>query len=316
MKKILITGATGFIGYHLVKTLWKNSIEIWAVCRESNKDIDKIKKIPGIHVISCDLNDISKLPVLCTERGFDIFYHIAWDGTTGFFRDDANLQLQNVNWTIDCVKVAHLMGCKKIICTGTICENQYDAIVDCQEYINISSYLIAKRYSRVMAFNMGKKYNQNVIWCTFYHPIGIYNKREQIIAHTIQSILRKESVSFGSGNGLFDIIDVSDLARALYIMGNVTLAKNIYFVGSGNPLRLKEYLQIVKREIDNKAVLNFGKLPLPELPMKREWLDTTDFCTETGFRPLINFINSIHAMEKWMLNIDKYETNKWNYRKW
>lgn len=316
MNKVLITGATGFIGYHLMKELYKNSVEIWAVCRTNNKDVENIEKIPGTHVVICDLNSINKLPELCDERGFDAFYHIAWEGATGLLRNNDGLQLDNVKWTIDCVKVAHLMECQTIICTGTICENQFDAIVNCQEYINISSYLIAKRYSHIMAMNIGKKYNQDVIWCNFYHPIGVYNKREQVIAHTIQSILRKEAVSFGSGNGLFDIIDVSDLARALYIMGSVKLSKNSYFIGSGNPLKLKEYLQIVKREIDDSAIFNFGKLQLKDLPMKKEWLDTTDFNNETGFVPLVSLINSIHAMEKWLLNVEEYEISKWDYRKW
>lgn len=78
MKKVIITGVTGFIGYHLLRELREKGVEVLALCRPDNKDIDQIKKLDHVHVAACGLEQIRQLPELCAEREFDAFYH--WRG--------------------------------------------------------------------------------------------------------------------------------------------------------------------------------------------------------------------------------------------
>lgn len=68
MKKVIITGVTGFIGYHLLRELREKGVEVLALCRPDNKDIDQIKKLDHVHVAACGLEQIRQLPELCAER--------------------------------------------------------------------------------------------------------------------------------------------------------------------------------------------------------------------------------------------------------
>lgn len=82
MRRVIITGANGFVGRHLVKELSKQGYEIWSVIRNPDEDISCIKKL-NPNIVYCDLKNIDKLDEIILERGFDCFYHLAWAGSSG-----------------------------------------------------------------------------------------------------------------------------------------------------------------------------------------------------------------------------------------
>lgn len=311
MKKVFITGITGFVGYHLLQEMRKNNVEVWALCRPENKDFEILKSIKGIHTIEGELESISKLPVICNERGFDAFYHLAWSGASGSLRYDYKTQLSNVKWTCDCVEAARQMRCGKIIITGTICEKQCDAIEQQTSFITSSYYLMAKRYANAMVKCIAKQIGIPLIWCRFYHPIGVFNKKEQIMAGTVQKLLKQEEPKFGLAQGLFDVIDVRDLAYALYLMGEKQLIEDTYFVGSNKPKILKAYLEQIRHIVNPGINMHYGAVRTFDLPMKKEWLDVSPLCAETGFMPTYEFEESIREMKKWLKNEREYDSEKW-----
>ena len=93
MKKVIVTGANGFVGSALVKELVKNDVEVLAMdmpgCNGNLPVCDKVKFLP------LALDNISTLKDLINDRDFDCFYHFAWAGSAGAARADTKLQLQN-----------------------------------------------------------------------------------------------------------------------------------------------------------------------------------------------------------------------------
>lgn len=311
MLKAVVTGATGFIGYHLIRELLGKGVEIWAVGRKGSRDFESMQIVKGIHTIACGLENIADLPEICSEKDFDVFYHLAWSGASGVLRSNYDVQLSNVEWTCNCVQAAKQMQCKKIIVTGTVCEKQCDAIERQKIFLPSSYYLLSKKYAREMAKCIAKRIGIPLVWCQFYHPVGVFNKKEQLIANTIQKLLRHESLQFGRAQGLFDVLDVRDLVHALYLMGENELLEDTYFVGSGNPMELMEYLEIVKSLIDRAALMQYGVLDTIELPMERAWLDSLPLQRETGFTPIYAFSDSIEEMRQWLENEEYYDSEKW-----
>lgn len=311
MLRAVVTGATGFIGYHLIRELLGKGVEIWAVGRKGSRDLESMQIVKGIHTIACGLEDISDLPEMCRERGFDAFYHLAWSGASGILRSNYDIQLGNVGWTCNCVKAAKQMQCKKIIVTGTVCEKQCEAIEKQNAFLPSAYYLLAKKYAGAMAKCIARRIGIPLVWCQFYHPVGVFNKKEQLIANTIWKLLRHEPLKFGRAQGLFDVVDVRDLARALYLMGEKDLLEDTYFVGSGNPMELVEYLEIVRNMINHAAFMQYGALETIELPMERAWLDSLPFQRETGFMPVFTFPDSIEEMRQWLEDEECYDSKKW-----
>lgn len=311
MKKVIIAGATGFIGYYLVSKLLEEKTEVWIVCRETSSYLERIKKIKGIHIIYCSLENILSLQEICEERDFDAFYDLAWSGAAGELRGCIETQLDNVKWTCNCMKAAQKLGCKKIIITGTICEKQRDSIVEKEEFVGSSYYLLAKKNAYEMCRCLSLKENIPFVWCRFYHPIGVYNKKNQLITNTIWKLLNHKELKFGSAQALFDVIAVEDLAEALYLMGELSLKKQSYFVGSGNPMYLKNYLELLKEIVDPYADMQYGALNVIDLPMKEQWLDIHEFQKETEFVPKYSFESSVRKIKRWLENEEEYDNKKW-----
>lgn len=95
MKKVLVTGAAGFIGKSLVKELIDRGTEVYAVVNNSRLDTSGIQT-DMLHIIQCDLSrDTSGIEAL-EDKGIDVVYHLAWRGSYGPERCDISIQLGNV----------------------------------------------------------------------------------------------------------------------------------------------------------------------------------------------------------------------------
>ena len=120
MKKALVTGANGFVGSALVRELVKNNVEVIALDRDGcNNNIPE-----NVRFVAHELSESSKLADIIPDRDIDVFYHFAWVGSAGPARADTALQLNNAQWTVDCLRVAKDMDCKKFVCAGSIMEHE------------------------------------------------------------------------------------------------------------------------------------------------------------------------------------------------
>lgn len=313
MKKVIVTGVTGFIGYHLFKHLINENIIVWVVLREDSKDLDAISRIRNTHVIICNLSDILSIDEKCEERGFDAFFHLAWEGASGDARLNYNLQVDNAKWTVQCVEAAKKLECKKIIVTGTVCEKQCIDIVSSSQFIRNSNYLLAKDYARNMSFSLSRYFDIPVVWCQFYHPIGVFNKKNQIITNTIYKLKNGEELKLGKCETLFDVIDVEDLVRGMYLIAEKITDSDTIFLGSGNPKKLKNYIIKISELIDSNSEISFTDTSKDDLIIDKEWLGIECTKKRTGYEPQIDFENSVLEISKWLDNEDKYDAEKWNF---
>ena len=121
MKKAVITGATGVIGTALINELVKNEIEVLVFCRADSHRYDLIPTHKLIHKKCCSLQEMDTLSIE-NEESYDVFYHLAWEGTSGPMRDDMHLQNRNVKYALDAVGLAKKLGCKRFIGVGSQAE--------------------------------------------------------------------------------------------------------------------------------------------------------------------------------------------------
>ena len=120
MKKAVITGATGSIGHALINKLLREGVDVTVLYHKGSPRISTIPDGEHIKKIPCSLDEMKSL--IPNEKDYDVFYHLAWAGTTGATRDDADLQLKNIEYTLDAVELAKKMGCRKFIGTGSQAE--------------------------------------------------------------------------------------------------------------------------------------------------------------------------------------------------
>ena len=123
MNNILVTGADGFIGRNLVCKLLELGKEVYAVVYPGN-NIYEGNNNDKLHVKCMDLNQVMN-HVREFPEDIDVMYHLAWMGVRPEVRNDLDVQMINLNMTIDCMKLAIAIGIKKIVFPGSTNEYLY-----------------------------------------------------------------------------------------------------------------------------------------------------------------------------------------------
>jgi len=123
MHRIVITGATSFIGINLIRQylLTESDICIYAVVRKNSPSRIKLPVSEKVKIIELDMEEYFKLASKINEP-CDSFFSLAWNGTRGFDRSNAELQNKNFIFSCDVLNAALELGCNTFITAGSQAE--------------------------------------------------------------------------------------------------------------------------------------------------------------------------------------------------
>ncbi len=292
---VLVNGASGYIGYYLTKELAENGHKVYAVCRKNHGLLTNLPEMDNINVITCGQD---KLKDAVSGLKIDVWYHLLWEGACGPLRAEPALQLNNERMAVEAMELAASIGCGKIIFAGTVYERFVDSILENNNFSGSSFYIISKKHAHEKTFQLSKKLNIEYIWCQFCHPVGVYMNESQLIPGTVRSFLSGRSMEYGRCNRYFDIIDVADLAAAFRLLGEKKSAEAFYYIGSGKPRILREYIEEAAEICGYKGEILFTDRD-DGLVFRREWFDTEVFDSEFGFSAKHNFRDSITSISEY-----------------
>ena len=238
MKKVIVTGANGFLGSSLIKTLVAHDIEVVAVdvsfAGNRLPSSDLITKIET----AVDNSLSSRLP----EGEYDAFYHLAWRGVNGADKADPNVQLDNIRMAVDCANICKAMGVKKLLCAGTVAENAVFSLSHLEKTSGGIMYGVAKHACRLMVEDYCKNIGLPFVWMQFSNIYGVGNKTGNLVSYTLGELLSGREATFGPALQPYDFIYVDDLIEAVYRLGANETNQSFYYIGSGSPRQLKDYL--------------------------------------------------------------------------
>lgn len=104
MKQAIVSGANGFVGAAVVKELVHHGYAVIALVHAGHQD--NVLQDSAVTVVPWELNHAEALLERIPVGNYEAFYHFAWNGSAGAARADTALQLQNAQWTIECLSVA------------------------------------------------------------------------------------------------------------------------------------------------------------------------------------------------------------------
>lgn len=294
----IVNGASGYIGYHLTAALLEKGHTVYAVCRKKAGLLEHLPPSKRLNIVISQQSEIGeKLSCICP----DVWYQTAWEGSLGDMRADPEVQIQNEILSVDAMQTAKIIGCKKIIFTGTVYENISEGILRNPAFDKNSFYILAKKHAYEMTLQLSKKLGIEYVWCRFCHPVGEYMNEKQLLPYAIRSFVKNEPTEFGSCSQYFDIISVKYLADALTVLGENKCEKNAYYVGSGEPRILREYISKAAEICGYSLDIGFGKRPDDGMIFKKEWFDNSEFASE--FRLIEH--HSFEALIKQLIKIDR-----------
>lgn len=261
MKRIIVTGATGFIGVHLINEWLKEDVEVYAVVRPNSKNINLIPKSDRVHVVECDMADIDN--IYNSVNRADMFYHLAWEGARLPYRDDENIQNNNYLCSIKAMNVAIKMGCKFFLGSGSQAEyGSTSGIVDEEYPCNPNTaYGKAKLHTYFDLKQMAETNSIRFIWTRIFSVYGQYDYSGTLVMSAIEKMKRNESIDMTAATQLWDYLNVEDAARAMRLFADNECESGVYILASGDYKPLREYVEIIKEVVNSKSELNFGAIP-------------------------------------------------------
>lgn len=307
MKKVIVTGANGFVGGALTKELVAQGIHVLALDMEGHKD-----NLPeDALVLFCpfSLENAQQLKDIIVDRDYDTFYHLAWAGSAGPARADTELQLKNAQWTIDCIRVAKELGCSKFVNAGSIMELEtIDAAFKPGNrpglgYIYGSGKLAAHTMAKAVAADIGI----DLVWAMITNAYGVGERSPRMVNTTIQKCIRGEAPKFTAGTQNYDFVYIDDVARAFRLIGENGRPFCEYLIGSSNAKPLKDFLLEMKEAIAPDLDFIFGDIPFTGVNQPLEDFDCSKTEQDTGFRAQISFAEGCRRTRDWWLTIEKGE---------
>ncbi|WP_099203838.1 NAD-dependent epimerase/dehydratase family protein [Scatolibacter rhodanostii] len=297
MKSAVVTGANGFIGRALTKELLQQGVRVLAVTRIHNDTEESPNLIP----VTLDLAELSRLPELTEER-WDVFYHLAWSGTSGEGRKDVNRQLFNVEATVEAVQVAKLLGCSRFIGAGSIMEQEMLAasaepqIRPGKGYIYSAAKLAAHQMSRCAAAELEIEH----IWAVITNVYGEGEYSPRLLNSTLRKIIRDEELNFTAATQNYDFLHIDDAVRAMRLLGERGVPFSAYTIGSGKVRPLRDFIQELCLTVAPHKTPVFGKVSFEGGSLSANAFDTTPLHTDTGFIPEISFREGVERTMKWI----------------
>ncbi len=273
MKMVIVTGANGFIGSTLINRLLMKNVFIVAI--DINFKNCHLPEKSQIKKIEIGLDNIGSLLGIIPVGEYDAFYHFAWQGINGSDKADPDVQLKNIQMSINCAVVAKKIGCKKLLCAGTVAEQSVNSLTHLDIVNGGMIYGVAKHCTHLILETYCKHIGQEFVWMQFSNIYGPKNKTGNLISYTISQLKNNQEAAFGPSLQSYDFIYIDDLIEAIVRLGEYKTEQNVYFIGSGEPRILKEYLIEIGEKCGAQELIRIGKRPDDGIIYTMDMFDNT-----------------------------------------
>ena len=260
LMKVIVTGAAGFVGRHVISELLKRRHEIIAV----DCDLEKAKEMPWFKKVTFHSNDIFD-PKLDHIKEFgtpDVIIHLAWSGLPNYkelFHFEKNLP-NDYNF----IKKIVTAGVKHILITGTCFEYGMQSGQLSEETITMPSnpYALAKDTLRKFLQQLQVKNSFILQWVRLFYMYGPGQNPNSLLAKLDKAIDDGEKIfNMSGGEQLRDYMPIEEVAYNLVSLIEHSECSGIINCCSGKPISVRSLVEKRIVERGAKIKLNLGFYP-------------------------------------------------------
>jgi nucleoside-diphosphate-sugar epimerase len=269
--KILITGASGFLGSNLCHRLSQSNAEVHAISRSFHPQEPHVRWWQG------DLSDIATVRYILKAVKPDIIFHLTsyGVGSPELAQVLPNLHNDSVA-TVNLLTIATELGCKRFVMTGSPEEPQAN---DKGELVPVSPYAAAKMASSSYARMFHALYQTPVVIAKPFMTYGPRQREHKLIPYVITSLLQKQAPKLSSGQRQLDWIYVDDLVSAFLACADVPgIEGQTIELGTGKLTSIRMLVEMISSIVNSGVEPLFGALP--DRPLEQEWVADTQLAYE------------------------------------
>ena len=301
MKKIIIIGGTGFLGFHIANFFSKKKIKVISVSRKMPKKNRRVKKVKYLY------SDISKKEKLYSvlEPHLDASYIVNTSGEVDHknFKKNYKSHFLGLKNIIDIFRDKNI---EKFIQIGSSME--YGLKKSPQKESDKTKPLSAYGKAKLLATNylikISKKNKIPVFVLRAYQVYGPNQDSNRLIPFVISQCLKGKKFPCSSGTQYRDFLYINDFIRCIELI----LRKKIQFaqifnIGSGSPIKVKNVINLINKKIKSGEP-NFNQIRFRKEEQKYVFPSLFKIKKVLKWRPKISFNNGINK------TISYYERNK------
>lgn len=299
--RILITGATGFLGSQVVARAAQEPVEIGAIVRPG-ANLWRLGNFPAnVALIRGDLRERDLLVPEIRNFKPDAVIHTAWSGVGNKFRNDPAQIEENLLPTVNLLRAAAEAGSKTFVGLGSQAEygplNRKTSEADQTEPTTL--YGAAKLATCVLLKQLCEQMNVRFAWLRVFSTYGPMEDPGWLIPYLAQSLLNGERPALTAGEQKWDYLYGKDAAEAIWDVTRNEGAKGIFNLGSGQVYTLRRIVEMIRDLVDPKLGLGFGEVPYrPDQVMHLE-ADIRRLQEATGWRPKIALEQGLKETVAW-----------------
>lgn len=294
MAKLIITGATGFIGSHLCKRLVSQNHEVHIICR-TESSLESLKEVEDRIKVYRHSSDIQALIHYFKTVNADGVFHLAALCMGPHEASDlADLVDSNIKFGLEILEAMKASGVKKIINTGTFWQHYKN-----EDYNPVSLYAATKQAFEDLLWFYIKAYDMKAITLKLFDTYGPDDRRNKLISQLKNTAYTGAQLLLSEGYQKLDFIHVDDVVDAYLcawelLMKDESKAYECYGVGTGRVLTLREIVALFEQETKVKLNVSFGKRPYREREVMEPW---SNYQTVPNWKSKISLEEGIKRFE-------------------
>lgn len=317
MYKIVITGAAGFIGSHLLTTFSKSNFQIIATDKTPPATellrTERFKFVSTNHtIIECDITDFKAVQQLINTHKPDLIIHLA--AATGIAESLTNPQLYfdtNVVGFYNVIESARQAGVKKLIYASS--SSVYPAnspsifTEDLKTDNQLSFYGSTKKTNEILANSYATNFGMNCIGLRFFTVYGSWVRSDMAGFKFMNALVNNQPITlYNDGNVYRDFTHVNDIVRGIQLMTEKVINDNqandsrLFNIGFGNPNSILEYLNQIAFCLNVTPTIITKPLPVNELISTHA--STAKLVHYIDYKPNTTLNAGVTEMTNWFIN--------------
>jgi UDP-glucuronate decarboxylase len=259
--RVLVTGASGFVGSHVVKTLIDQGHDVTALARPESS-LWRLDDVAGrFRVVRSDSTAPASL--LAPLEGWrpEACVHLAWYAVPGEYLQSPE-NVTSLTLSLRMLDELVVAGCEHVVMTGTCYEYDTEAGVLREDgpmrpvTIYAASKLAAKMIGELRAAQLGVGFT----WARLFYLYGPFEDDRRLVPAVIRAMLEGREFPATTGTQVRDYLHVEDVAGALCALATQRVA-GTYNVCSGKQVTVAELIGEVARITGHPDLVRLGALP-------------------------------------------------------
>lgn len=300
--RCLVTGATGFIGSHLVHKLIGQDCEVAVLARPSSNFWRIADVVNRLKIITGDLAEVNRCSPAVQSFSPEVVFHLAWSGVQGAQRNDLTQIECNLLGSLSLLQAVTASGCACWVGLGSQAEYGHpnNILSEDSPVQPETLYGAAKLSVGLLAQAMSSNLSSiRIAWLRLFASFGPMDEPTYLIPYVIRTLLKGDKPALTQGDQFWDYLYVQDVVDAISVVATNEKARGIYNLGSGQPRTIKTIVERVRDLIDPELPLGMGDKLYGPNPIMHLQADTRRLEAATGWKPQVSIEDGLRKTIEW-----------------